>query len=463
MHHPIQYILLSSLVIISATGFHVVNDGRTRRIHNKPQTTLWAKRNNPVGNKKKKTNANSNANSNVNAKPPRSPPSSSETKRPSKRTPPWQVLSDKDAKKNVVKEIQRRELAKQGIHQQQPEDKDHVVLSKSFLSGTQQRLINWKRFNPTVVPAGMRFVGSYLDQRLPPKLGVPEIAFLGRSNVGKSSLLNQLSARASSASSDTARVGKTPGATASVNLYTLVDLKGRDILGWADLPGFGYAKLSKEVKESIQESAEHYLEKRKELMLGILLVDIRRDTSDNDKAVLAALFDMGLPIVVVATKADKVKGDQRSKCLEQIRFSLGLPDGQPLAVSSATGEGCRDLWRIILDASETGVSEFKQRYNPEEEDDDDDDDDDEEEEMQKEVFVFSDGDDLQYNQGYDWIHSDDSSVMYEGGGDYDAVWDEYEEEQELDEQDEPVLQEQPKENIKSLRRRAKDMEKKGQV
>ena len=104
-------------------------------------------------------------------------------------------------------------------------------------------------------------------------------------------------------------MGKTPGATASVNLYSLnasAAKKNRPLLAFADLPGFGYAKLSKEVKESVEMAAERYLGKRKELALGILLVDVRRVPSDDDRAVLTALYDMGVPILVVATKIDKI-------------------------------------------------------------------------------------------------------------------------------------------------------------
>ena len=196
---------------------------------------------------------------------------------------------------------------------------------------------------------------------------------------GKSSLLNRLTATLSSSSTTQARVGKTPGATASVNLYALAKYSTssstggsstdsnshyKDLLGLADLPGFGYAKLSKELQESVQEAAENYLNKRRELALGILLVDVRRDISDNDRAVLAALYDMGVPLLVVATKLDKLKNDaERTRQLQTIQQGLGLPEGQPLAVSSVTGEGVKQLWNILLEACETSVVEFRQTYD----------------------------------------------------------------------------------------------------
>ena len=285
----------------------------------------------------------------------------------SSSTPPWQVLSSKDAKLNIEKEKVRRQRAREGDHNfvmDEDGEGSTKTLSTAFLSEVEQKFLSWKRFNPVSAPGGMNFVGSYLDsRRLPPSLGVPEVAFLGRSNVGKSSLLNRLSV--SAGQRDQARVGKTPGATASVNLYALMDAKGREILGWADLPGFGYAKLSKAQKEAVQAAAENYLGRRRELCLGILLVDIRREPSEDDRAVLAALYDLGVPLVVVATKIDKVSNNQLPICLETIRDGLGLPEGQPLAISSTTGEGTRDVWRIILEACEQGVRSKKFKYDEE--------------------------------------------------------------------------------------------------
>ncbi len=303
-------------------------------------------------------------------------PNSASTKASSSaHLPPWQVMSEKDAKENIRTEKIRRESIRKGeldasVSTLLDEEKSgDVNASSSLLSLTDRQLFNWKRFRPDRDIGGMEFQGAYLGTRLPPLLGVPEVAFLGRSNVGKSSLLNELSKKASQSttpgtSSDKARVGKTPGATASVNLYSLQNNKtptNKPLLGFVDLPGFGYAKLSKDVKESVEMAAERYLGKRRELALGILLVDIRRVPSDDDRAVLAALYDLGIPLMVVATKSDKIRSAKaHAIALEEIRVGLGLPQGQPLCISSETGENVKQLWGIILDACEDRVEELKE-------------------------------------------------------------------------------------------------------
>lgn len=387
--------------------------------------------------------------------------------------PPWQVLSDKDAQKNVQREKERRERIKMGLEPIEEEiSNEPRQMSKNLLNDAIRQVLQWKRFNPSTVPCGMSFIGSYLDRRLPPSLGVPEVAFLGRSNVGKSSLLNRLSSAALAGgghASDQARVGKTPGATASVNLYAMLGKAksrgdmAKPILGLCDLPGFGWAKLGRDVQEAVQQAAERYLEKREELALGILLVDARREPSDDDCAVLAALYDMGLPLIIVATKVDKLSKVEREQNMERIRQKLGLPDGQPLCISSVTGEGTKDLWRIILEACEGRVEELKNKYertggDVDEQKNLDTDQLDEE----GDPVPFKDHEDIAYDQGYDWIQGMDGAVTYEAGPDnYDGEepddsFPDEEEEEEMFEPDESMT-------MKNLRKRARDMERRGEV
>jgi len=345
--------------------------------------------------------------------------------------PPWQVVSRKDMAKNMKAEETRRELAKQGIHN--VKDESNIRVSKSFLSNQDKALIAWKRFK--LKPSDpIDFIGAYLDKQRPPKLGAPEVAFLGRSNVGKSSLLNKL------IGSESARVGKTPGATASVNLYGIFR-KQKALLGLVDLPGFGYAKLSKESKESVQQAAEEYLGKRKELALGVLLVDIRRVPSDDDRAVLAALYDKGVPILVVATKIDKVSSTQLEGALTEIRNGLGLPEGQPFSVSCVTGVGVKELWRIILEACEQHVGELNQKM--------------ESGEGMETIRLFDNNDEMAYDQGYDWIQD---RVMYEDEID-DWVEEEEEEEEESFEEEDFELEDVN--SMRYLKKKAKLLEKKG--
>ncbi|KAL7548041.1 hypothetical protein ACHAWF_011328 [Thalassiosira exigua] len=453
----------------------------------------------PVKHRKTSKRDNNSDGSKANSKPQSSSPSTkpkiSVLGEAKNSGPPWQVMGTSDMKRNVEAEKVRRERIRLGIDSpsagnlNKSAQKADVSGSNCLLSTSDRTMLSWKRFNPISAPSDLSMVGAYLEKRLPPSLGVPEVAFLGRSNVGKSSLLNKL---VSKTGGDTARVGKTPGATASVNLYALLGQprrKGRNaipggeakpILGFADLPGFGYAKLSKETKESVEEAAERYLGKRRELALGVLLVDSRRVPNADDRAVLAALFDMGVPLIVVATKSDKLKASEVENAMSTIREGLGLPDGQPLKVSGVTGEGVRDLWRIILDACEARVEELKLAIETgrddggvmrvatgEESDTDDFYDDFEEDEAEEELF--EDGEDIYYDQGFDWVQGESLTDVGEGTGEmYDDFYDgdDFVDDDVLEDDSwnqEQQRMERESFKLKNLKKRAEEMERRGEV
>jgi len=412
----------------------------------------------PKGKQKNKTqNKKGNAIPKKTSPKPSSPSITAASAGTGPRAPPWQVLSQKDAKKNVEREKKRRDAIQSGQVASSDtlleDDFDSMPLkvSKTFLSQADRALLSWKRFNPSTV--GMKYVASVTGFKPLPRLGAPEIAFLGRSNVGKSSLLNRLSSysKKDGGFNDQARVGKTPGATASVNLFGFYDKNEKPVMGFVDLPGFGYAKLSKGTKESVQEAAEQYLGKREELVLGILLVDSRRTPSEDDRIVLAALFDMGLPILVVATKVDKLNKNEVDGQLEQIRLGLGLPEGQPFSISSVTGEGTKALWNLIMEASENGIEEIGMKLQRGGGNDESD---------SEQLLDDDDDDERMYNQGYDWIQAGD--VVYEEEEDDDDIWDGKEEDYVEDnyvedgsiEENIPV---QKAESLRDLRRRAKKM------
>jgi GTP-binding protein len=244
----------------------------------------------------------------------------------------------------------------------------------------------------------------------------------------------------------------------------------RDVLAWVDMPGFGYAQLSKSTQERIQKVAEQYLDSRRQsstnaLALAILLVDIRRNPSDDDRGVLAALFDRNIPVLVVATKVDKTTTNERPVLLRAIQDGLGLPEGQPLCISSVTLEGVKMLWNIILEACETHVAELKSRYV----DDQVNEEDDEENDMtgveeEEDDDFFDDSDDLMYDQGYDWVHG--SMELDENFDDFDHHQENVSTNTIFDDNLSRLVDHAtppPQETFRSLQKKARKMEKRGQV
>lgn len=184
-----------------------------------------------------------------------------------------------------------------------------------------------------------KFLLSALDASHFPAPTVPEIAFLGRSNVGKSSLLNAL------VGEKAAKVSSTPGRTRAINFFLLSDQKDRPRLVFADLPGYGYAKISKSISAGWPKFIEPYLAERKTLKLCICLVDSNIPPQQSDAKLIDWLRHVGRDLLVVATKSDRLSGNQRTKNLAAIRQSFDLSEVMPL--SAKTGTGVKDLWNRI--------------------------------------------------------------------------------------------------------------------
>ena len=196
----------------------------------------------------------------------------------------------------------------------------------------------------------MRYQTQFLLSAMAPEQfpvsTTPEIAFLGRSNVGKSSLLNAL------VGEKAAKVSSTPGRTRAINFFALADegSVGRHKLVFADLPGYGYAKISKSISETWPDFIDPYLADREQLRLCICLVDSNIPAQKSDRQLIDWLRHQGRDFAVVGTKVDKQSGNQRTKNLAALKRDLGIDD--LLFLSSKTGYGLKELWARIEDAAE---------------------------------------------------------------------------------------------------------------
>ena len=185
-----------------------------------------------------------------------------------------------------------------------------------------------------------------ITSTLPENL-LPEFAFAGKSNVGKSSLINGLLNRRA-----LARTSSQPGKTQTINFYNV-----NDNLYFVDLPGYGYAKVSVEVKAKWGKMIERYLKKSKMLKCIFLLIDIRHDPSANDKMMYDWIVSNGYKPVIVATKLDKLKRSQIQKHVKMVREGLGLAKEDILIPFSAeTKQGRDEIWALI-DSLQNPVSE----------------------------------------------------------------------------------------------------------
>lgn len=186
-------------------------------------------------------------------------------------------------------------------------------------------------------PSQIRFVGSFPNLSALPPPSLPEVAFAGRSNVGKSSAINALLGRKA-----LARVSRTPGRTQAINL---IDVAGQLMV--VDLPGYGYAKVPDKVRSQWKGLVEGYLGQRPNLKLVVALVDARLPAQALDVALVAGLADAGIPVVGVATKIDRVNRAARKPTLNALSMGLGIPGDALIPFSSVNREGVAELWDVL--------------------------------------------------------------------------------------------------------------------
>ena len=167
---------------------------------------------------------------------------------------------------------------------------------------------------------------------------VPQVAFAGKSNVGKSSLINALMNRKA-----LARTSASPGKTQTINFYNV-----NDAMYLVDLPGYGYAKVSQSVKEQWGKLIERYLKRSRQLKAVFLLVDIRHDPSANDKMMYDWIVHNGYQPIIIATKVDKLKRSQVQKHVKALKDGLNLlPGTRVIPFSAETKQGREEIWELM--------------------------------------------------------------------------------------------------------------------
>ena len=178
---------------------------------------------------------------------------------------------------------------------------------------------------------------AVLPSQYPPAT-MPEIAFVGRSNVGKSSLINTLVGR-----KNLAKTSNTPGRTQLINFFVI-----NEAVSFVDLPGYGFAKVSRAVKKDWGEMIEAYLKNRQNLAMVILILDIRRDPSNDDLSLRDWLEDYRIPYLYILTKVDKLSNNQainRRRIIEKILNTSG--DIKPIFFSAVTQKGKNEIWQVL--------------------------------------------------------------------------------------------------------------------
>lgn len=185
-----------------------------------------------------------------------------------------------------------------------------------------------------------KFLISAADPKQFPISSFPEIAFAGRSNVGKSSLINSLVGR-----KGLVKVSKTPGKTQLINFFPI-----NEKIMFVDMPGYGFANVPTKVKASWGRLVESYLTQREPLKAVIVLLDCRRTPNDDDRRLLGWLNSEGIALILVFTKIDKISKTKRAKPIKKAIEAIAdlIGDNPPtIAYSATTGEGKKELWRAI--------------------------------------------------------------------------------------------------------------------
>lgn len=193
-----------------------------------------------------------------------------------------------------------------------------------------------------------RHIASAVKKEQYPDGGLPEIVFMGRSNVGKSSLINSLTRV-----KNLARVSSQPGKTQTINFYEVgakVFSEDRKSFYLVDLPGYGYAKTGKERRKIWAKFIEEYLLEAQELRFVCQLIDIRHEPMASDVEMFQWLVGHNIPVLIVATKADKIGKNARQKQIAQIKKSLGVQELSVLPYSSLKNEGRSDLLDVIAES-----------------------------------------------------------------------------------------------------------------
>lgn len=192
-----------------------------------------------------------------------------------------------------------------------------------------------------------RFITSASDASRFPAPGLPEVAFLGRSNVGKSSVINSL------VGAKIAKTSNTPGRTQAINFFEIRwPGKPEAELIFADLPGYGYAKISREVSSQWQSFIDPYLHQRSTLALCLALVDISIPPQASDRQLLDFLIRAQRKFLVVATKSDRVSGNQLHVALKT--YAQEVPEAKIIPYSARSGAGRDELWKEIREAIAAG-------------------------------------------------------------------------------------------------------------